>query len=82
MHAHGSLPFSSLHVLRACASLMLSNSKNASQYGRSSCSGVAQKPQEFGELFAQLPGRAKEASESRTVGDSAATPVDDAATNG
>src|SRR6185295_4236746 len=43
MHAHGSEPFSSRHALRACASLMESNSKNSSQYGRSSCSGVAQK---------------------------------------
>ena len=30
-HAHGSAPFSSRHWLRACASLMLSNSKNSSQ---------------------------------------------------
>ncbi len=41
------------------------------------CSGVSQKPHEFGELFAQLPGRAKDASESRTVGDSSVTPADD-----
>src|SRR5207302_331725 len=41
--AHGSVPFSCRQFLRLCASLIFANSKNSSQYGRSSASGVAQK---------------------------------------
>src|SRR5207247_4436225 len=42
-HAHGSSPVSSRQCLRLCASWTRSNSKNCSQYGRSSCNGSAQK---------------------------------------
>jgi hypothetical protein len=41
--AQGSEPFQSRQFLRLCASLMLTSSKYSSQYGRSSCRGVAQK---------------------------------------
>ena len=42
-HAQYSVPFSCRHLLRAWASFTLSKSKYASQYGRSSSSGVGQK---------------------------------------
>jgi len=41
--AHGSVPFQSRQLRRACPSLMVSNSKYCSQYGRSSARGVGQK---------------------------------------
>ena len=43
MHAHGSLPFSSRHRRRSCASCTRASSKYSSQYGRSSRSGLGQK---------------------------------------